>query len=116
MFCAAASGCSEKITPAELRQSLKRQPVPEIIDVRSLGEYNNGHVPGAIHVPFWAVIARRQQINTSDQVPTVLYCEHGPRAVLARALLSMVGKEPFVLLEGHMLNWRRRGYPLEKGK
>ena len=28
---------------------------PVIVDVRSAAEYDDGHVPGAIHLPFWQV-------------------------------------------------------------
>lgn len=110
----AVSGCSEQVTTKTLKMQLKRKNRPMVIDVRSQAEYQSGHIPGAIHIPFWAVILRRQQIVTSEESPAILYCESGGRAVLARGLLSLVGKKPVQLLEGHMMTWRRNGYPLER--
>ncbi|OQY25118.1 MAG: hypothetical protein B6I37_02140 [Desulfobacteraceae bacterium 4572_35.2] len=108
------AGCSEQISAKTLKSQLKRKDTPMIIDVRSQGEYQNGHIPGAVHIPFWAVIKRRQQIVTSEQSPAVLYCESGGRAVLAKGLLSLVGKKQLQLLDGHMMTWRRNGFPLER--
>lgn len=110
----AVTGCSDQVSSKTLKTQLKRKNTPMIIDVRSQGEYQNGHIPGAVHIPFWAVILRRQQIVTSDESPAVIYCESGGRAVLAKGLLSLVGKKPVQLLDGHMMTWRRNGLPLER--
>lgn len=110
----AVTGCSDQVSSKRLKTQLKQKNTPMIIDVRSQGEYQNGHIPGAVHIPFWAVILRRQQIVTSEKSPAVIYCESGSRAVLARGLLSLVGKKPVQLLDGHMMTWRRNGFPLER--
>jgi hydroxyacylglutathione hydrolase len=46
----------------------------------------------------------------------VVYCEHGPRAVLARSLFLMLGVRPVAYLKGHMSAWRQAGLPMEKGQ
>lgn len=114
MMLFAVTGCSDQISSKTLKTQLKRKNSPMIIDVRSQGEYQNGHIPGAIHIPFWAVILRRQHIVTTEQSPAVIYCESGGRAVLAKGLLALVGKSPVQLLDGHMMAWRRNGLPLER--
>jgi len=110
----AVAGCSDQVSSKELKTQLKRKNGPMIIDVRSHAEYQHGHVPKAIHIPFWAVILRRQQIVTSEKSPAVIYCESGGRAVLAKGLLSLVGIKPIQLLDGHMMTWRQNGFPLER--
>ena len=47
--------------------------------------------------------------------PVVLYCEHGPRAGMARAQLWLAGVKPVAFLEGHMIAWKRDGLPVETG-
>lgn len=110
----AVTGCSDQVTAKTLQTQMKRKNPPLIVDVRSQGEYQNGHIPGAIHIPFWAVISRRHQIVTSELSPAVIYCESGGRAVLAKGLLSLVGTKPVQLLDGHMMTWRHNGLPLER--
>ena len=84
-----------------------------IVDVRSSGEYESGHIPGAIHIPFWAILTRHSDIPSAHDEPVVIYCENGPRAKLAKLCLKMVGFEQVVYLTGHMSSWRKAGLPVE---
>jgi hydroxyacylglutathione hydrolase len=87
---------------------------PTIVDVRSRSEFERGHVPGAIHIPFWAVMGRASEIPTPRDVPVVVYCAHGPRAGMAKAGLKMSGFRSVVYLEGHMTAWEEAGLPQEE--
>ncbi len=113
--CVLFAGCSKKITPAELMAQLQGEHPPLVIDVRSQAEYKDGHIINAVHIPFWAVIAQRKQIVSTKKNPAVLYCASGARAVLAHAMLLLVGKGPFVMLDGQMYGWHKQGYPVQRG-
>ena len=78
------------------------------------GEYESGHVPGALHLPFYAMWSRHAEIKGKPEDPVVLYCEHGPRAGLAKFALWTLGHEQLVYLEGHMSGWKEQGFPIEK--
>jgi rhodanese-related sulfurtransferase len=43
------------ITPQALAMQIEGGHAPLVLDVRSQAEFNQGHVPGAIHIPFWKV-------------------------------------------------------------
>ena len=88
---------------------------PAILDVRSDAEYDQGHVPGARHVPFWTLPARGSSLGLPRDEPVVVYCGHGPRAHLARMALHWHGYRRVVLLEGHLHEWSRAGLPVEPG-
>jgi rhodanese-related sulfurtransferase len=96
--------------PADLPEQLASQPDTVIVDVRSGFEFRRGHVPGAVHLPFWAA-AFRPLRTPSLSTPVVVYCGHGPRAWIARALLRWRGAADVCLLDGHMAGWRRSGLP-----
>lgn len=83
-----------------------------VIDVRSASEFRRGHVPGAVHLPFWAAAFRPLPASSA---PVVVYCGHGPRAWIARALLRWRGTANVCLLEGHMAGWRRAGLGEQSG-
>ncbi len=87
---------------------------PGTVDVRSGAEFRSGHIPGAVHVPFWAAPLRLKVLPADRQAKLVLTCEHGPRAQLAKTLLGLAGYRNLELLEGHMAGWRRAALPLEK--
>lgn len=109
------AACSETVAPQTLKRQLKQKNAPLIVDVRSRAEYVRGHLPTAIHLPFWSVLWRHPQIPLDQAATTVLYCESGPRAIMARGLLALVGKGSVRLLDGHMQGWRRAGLPLRPG-
>ena len=57
------------IARAELRAQLDAGTAPLIIDVRSRWEYHRGHVPGAVHIPFWTLFFHRAAIPTTPDEP-----------------------------------------------
>jgi len=98
----------------ELARRLNRRNPPVVIDVRSAPEFGSGHIPGAVHVPFWSLLMHRKRLPADRQAPLVVTCEHGPRAQLAAAQLEFLGYRQVELLDGHMAGWRGAGRPTEK--
>jgi rhodanese-related sulfurtransferase len=86
---------------------------PVILDVRSEMEYGGGHVPGAIHVPFWQIGREWQKVASRRERPIVVYCGHGPRAFIAGAMLRRRGFTSVAYLAGHMKRWTEMHLPLE---
>ena len=66
-----------------------------------------GHVPGAVHIPYWSLPTRLSDVPGSPHDPIVVYCELGPRAWLAGAVLRLSGFRRVLYLRGHMSHWRR---------
>ncbi|MFZ0256263.1 MAG: rhodanese-like domain-containing protein [Gammaproteobacteria bacterium] len=101
------------IKPSELFRQIESGTAPTIVDVRSRWEFEKGHVPGALHIPFWAAFMRSSEIPTLHQEPVIVYCAHGPRAGFAKAALRLSGFDRVFYLEGHMSGWKKAGLPLE---
>ena len=90
-----------------LADAIARGTAPAILDVRSRVEYQRGHIPGAVHNPFWRLSSRLREVPARPDEPLVVYCGHGPRAWMARAVLERHGFTRIDLLTGHMHAWRR---------
>lgn len=103
------------IAPVELQNKLKRAAAPVIVDVRSAAEYRSGHLPGALHLPFWLIPFRHRKLEVDRAQPVVVYCEHGPRALIAQQMLQKRGFAAVLLLRGHMHLWRREKRPMTTG-
>lgn len=101
------------MTAAELNELIQSGRAPVIVDVRSSREYKAGHVPGAIHLPFWLAFARADEIDAPKDAPLVVYCAHGPRAGIGKAALLLEGFTQVRYLQGHMTGWYRAGLPIE---
>ena len=105
--------CGTSITQEALFKKMLEGTAPLIVDVRSQGEYDTDHIPGAIHIPFYGIGSGLERNNIPKDAPVVLYCEHGPRAGIAGFSLFLSGYEQVYSLEGHMKSWRMHEYPIE---
>lgn len=100
--------------PQELLNRIKSKQAPSVIDVRTGFEFRTGHIPGAIHAPTWKIMLRLARIPSEKDAELVVTCALGPRARIAKALLSAFGYRNVVLLVGQMAGWRQAGLPQEK--
>jgi rhodanese-related sulfurtransferase len=100
---------SEQITAERLLALIGSGAAPVILDVRSDREYAAGHVPGAAHLPFWQISKRASTIPANKDRELVVYCGHGPRAMIAGRALRKQGFTRVVYLKGHFSQWRSEG-------
>ncbi|TVR04913.1 MAG: MBL fold metallo-hydrolase [Spirochaetaceae bacterium] len=68
-----------------------------ILDVRTVTEHNEGHLPHAIHIPYTRLRDRLSELSTD--VPYAVYCASGRRASLSASFLRSIGYR-VVLLNG----------------
>lgn len=106
---------TREITVTALAEAVSTRNPPQILDVRSAVEYRAGHIPGAVHMPFWLLPFRSEALSLERDEPVVVYCGHGPRAQMARVALERQGFSCVILLRGHMRAWKREKLPLERG-
>ena len=99
---------------AELARRITQGNAPWVIDARSAFEFKGGHISQAVHAPILKILLKRASLPKDKSSELVITCEHGPRAMMAKALLAIYGYRNATLLKGHMLGWRRAGLPLEK--
>jgi rhodanese-related sulfurtransferase len=103
------------IRPADLLAQIESHQAPTIVDVRSHEEYAAGHVPGALHIPFWAIGSRVSELRSAADRAVVVYGGHGPRAWMAGAVLGLRGFRNLIYLEGHWAAWQRQGLREDAG-
>lgn len=70
--------------------TLAREPEVLIIDVRTPGEFQGGHLEGAINIPVGDTARMASVIGRKDR-PVVLYCAVGGRSSQAMAALRAQG-------------------------
>ena len=84
-----------------------------VLDVRSPEEFREGHVPGAVNVPYDQIAARIADVPKDKDV--VLYCRSGRRAGIAADVLAANGYTRLSHLEGDMPAWIEKGRPVVEG-
>jgi phage shock protein E len=70
-------------------QQLQQRGVT-VLDVRTADEFQGGHVPGAINIPYDQVAARSAEVGPKGK-PVLLYCRSGRRSGVAAAELVKQG-------------------------
>jgi rhodanese-related sulfurtransferase len=99
------------ITPKALAKRLTETPKELlVVDVRSLAEFNLGHIPGALHVPIDTIQAGPGLKQIKTQIKgrqLVTYCYSGVRSRRALDQLNTLGIQGLDL-EGGIVEWRHQ--------
>lgn len=84
-----------------------------IIDTRPEEQFDQGHILGAVNVPFATLAARMAELKSSYGArPVIVCCEYGRQSGQAGATLKKNGFARIVGLSGGMAAWRSAGLPL----
>jgi len=82
----------------------------QIIDVRTAGEYQMGHIPGAINVPIDQFSASAQ--GWDRDATYLVYCATGSRSTTAVQTMTSLGFNDIKHLSAGLVAWDQ---PLEQG-
>jgi rhodanese-related sulfurtransferase len=85
----------------------------QILDVRETAEFERGHIPGSVHVPYHDL--REAPDGLDLQRPIAAICSSGQRSALAASLLVRHrAAEPLHVADGGVGTWERAGWPIER--
>ncbi len=76
--------------PAGRAPELLRQG-PMVIDVRNPGEFNSGHLPGAVNIPLGELSSELPRRVPDKNKVLLLHCLSGARSGIARQQLKKLG-------------------------
>lgn len=102
------------ITAQSLRQSLDAKEDILLIDVREAGEYEVGHISGAVNISVNELPSRVMDLPQDRNVRIVTYCATGRRSAYATMFLRVYGYNNVRTLAGGIVGWVASGYPIEK--
>jgi molybdopterin/thiamine biosynthesis adenylyltransferase/rhodanese-related sulfurtransferase len=86
---------------------------PVVVDVREQDEWDEGHIPGAVHVPRGHLESRIERLAPDTARTVVVYCSAGNRSAFAAKTLTELGYEDVVSLAGGFTDWKRNGFPVQ---
>ncbi len=79
------------------------------VDVRETDEWQEGHIPGAVHVPRGNLESRIEGVVADKTTPVVAYCAAGNRSAFAAKTLAELGYDTVFSLAGGFTDWKRNG-------
>jgi molybdopterin/thiamine biosynthesis adenylyltransferase/rhodanese-related sulfurtransferase len=108
---AAAKRQVPEITVPEAAEQTDGRSAPRLIDVREKTEWDEGHIPGARHVPRGYLELRIENEVPKKETPILLYCAGGTRSLLAARTLQEMGYQDVTSLQGGFTAWKDAGHP-----
>lgn len=103
------------LMPADLAELLRGRPDVRLLDVRTPGEYESAHIPGAYNVPLDTLGEHAQEIRATVREPVVLVCQSGARARRAEEVLKDRTMGNLHVLDGGMSGWIAAGQAVNRG-
>ncbi|HEU4920701.1 MAG TPA: molybdopterin-synthase adenylyltransferase MoeB [Candidatus Limnocylindrales bacterium] len=99
-----------EVTPQEV------DALPEgttIVDVREASEWEQGHLPNAVHISKSYVEQQIEGAVPDRDAPVVLYCAGGIRSLFAAQTLEQLGYTNVASMSGGFQAWKSAGLPWE---
>jgi molybdopterin/thiamine biosynthesis adenylyltransferase/rhodanese-related sulfurtransferase len=79
------------------------------LDVREPDEYEQGAIPGAVHIPRGHLESQVENRISQHDTPVVVYCAGGTRSAFAAKTLAELGYTDVVSMDGGFNKWKNEG-------
>ncbi len=101
-----------EVTPAEVKRMVEGKEAVVYLDVREPGEWNLGHIPGAVHLPRGNIESKVEgMLDRSKKI--VVYCARGNRSALAALTMKQMGYEHVASMRDGMAGWADVDGPID---
>jgi len=101
-----------EVTPATAVQLQNQDGI--FVDVRDVGEFRQGHLIEAKHIPLKELEGRVRELDKHKDRPIIAYCATGAQAAQACGLLGKHGFEQVYSIAGGMAAWEKANLPVER--
>jgi len=112
----------EELDPSQVNETLAHarsngsaDDAPVILDVREQQEFEQGYIPGAIHIPRGHLETRIEAAIPDRSRRVIAYCSTQNRSALAAITMKeLLGYEDVAVMTGGFTLWKDRGYAFER--
>ena len=104
---------AEDVNISAQEAQARQQAGAIMLDVREPDEWQEGHIPGARHVPLGELEMRLAELDPTQEIVAV--CHSGYRSGIAAQALRATGFARVWNLDGGMLAWERAHLPVTPG-
>ena len=104
----------ERMTIGELHERWQGDSdAIQVLDVRERSEWDEGHIPGSVHVPYHDIRGVPEVLDAERPIAAV--CGTGQRSAVAASLLKRLGAGDVIhVVDGGVPRWQREGWPVER--
>lgn len=91
---------------------VKSERPHQLVDVRTPGEFAQGHIPGAINIPLNDIKGRANELT--QESPVIVVCATGNRSMSGANQIASAGFTEVYNVQGGTMGWLREGFKTEK--
>lgn len=102
----------ENISPKQAAAEFSEKKAV-IVDVREDSEWQEQHIPGAIHIPLGQLKSRLSELEPYKNSQIITQCRSGGRSAKAADQLTAAGFANVQNLDGGIQAWEKAGLPLK---
>jgi rhodanese-related sulfurtransferase len=103
---------TESVSPKEASVMHVEQKAV-IVDVREDKEWNEHHIPGAVHIPLPQLNERLSELKQYKDSPVITQCRGGKRSAEAQIALKSAGFSKVYNMDGGIQAWDKEGLATE---
>lgn len=104
----------KNLSSTEVKKMIDKGQVT-VVDVRTPGEWNAGHINGATHIDINRPdFVKKVTELQAKKKPIVVYCAAGGRSAKAAGMLSGSGITNVINMTGGFSEWEQKGFPIAK--
>jgi rhodanese-related sulfurtransferase len=107
---------AKDISQSQLQQLMIKDTQVVLLDVRTVEEFEDGHIQNAVNIPHKELEQRLVELAESKDTQIVIYCRSGRRAEVAKQVLIKNGFNHLDHLTGDFNGWTSSELPTIKGK
>lgn len=102
---------SPSVSAAEFSKKISDLPGAPVIDVRTPGEFSQGHLKNAINYDISSGGFENKIASLDKLKPVLVYCLTGSRSTYAVRYMQSIGFKEVYELNGGMMKWRAANLP-----
>ena len=106
----------QDLIASEFQTAMSAESDAQILDVRTIDEFQNGHIEGAINADVNSAAFQQIASDLNKDKTVFVYCLSGARSASAAGMLKEMGFKSIVNLTGGMLAWRSANLPVATGE
>ena len=101
------------ISPQEVRDAVYDDHSHQLIDVRTVDEFKEGHLKNAQNICVTDGDFEENVAKLDKDQPVYLYCRSGKRSAKAAEILKDLGFKEIYDMDGGILNWKSENLEVE---
>lgn len=114
LFSACAQSSKEKLEVKTFQKELSASQNALVLDVRSEGEFQGGHLAKALNMNYNAPNFADNMSRLDKSKTYFVYCAAGVRSARAAALMRDAGFKNVLEMKGGLNDWQAAGLPVAK--